>query len=45
MTHFGQFPATTISFNLAKGVSLGEAVTAINRAKADIGLPDSFVLA
>jgi multidrug efflux pump len=45
VTHFGQFPATTISFNLAKGVSLGEAVTAINRAKADIGLPDSFVLA
>jgi multidrug efflux pump len=45
ITHFGQFPATTISFNLAKGVSLGAAVTAIDKARAEIGLPDSFVVA
>ena len=45
VTHFGQFPATTISFNLAKNVSLGAAVTAIDKAKAEIGLPDSFVIA
>ena len=45
VTHFGQFPATTISFNLAKGVSLGAAVTAIDKARAEIGLPASFVVA
>ena len=45
VTHFAQFPATTISFNLAPGVSLGEGLAAIDRAKADIGLPDSFVVA
>ena len=31
ITHFGQLPATTISFNTAPGVSLGEAVDAIER--------------
>jgi multidrug efflux pump len=45
VTHFSQFPAATVSFNLAKGVSLGEGVAAVERAKAEIGLPDSFVLA
>ncbi|MCW2274408.1 multidrug efflux RND transporter permease subunit [Rhodoblastus acidophilus] len=45
VTHLAQFPATTISFNLAKGVSLGEAVEAVDRAAKDIGLPDSFLLA
>jgi multidrug efflux pump len=45
ITHFGQFPATTISFNLAKGASLGAAIDAIEQAKADIGLPKSFLLA
>jgi len=45
VTHLAQFPATTISFNLAKGVSLGEAVAAVDRAAKDIGLPDSFLLA
>ena len=43
ITHYGQFPANTISFNLAPGVSLGEAVTAIDRVRADINLPPSFV--
>jgi multidrug efflux pump len=45
VTHFGQFPATTVSFNLAKGVSLGEAVAAVDHARAEIGLPESFVVA
>ncbi|MDR3375676.1 MAG: efflux RND transporter permease subunit [Ancalomicrobiaceae bacterium] len=45
ITHFGQFPATTISFNLAKGVSLGEGVDAVTREVKTIGLPDSFVIA
>src|SRR6266851_4800996 len=39
VSHQGQFPATTLSFNLAPGVALGEAVTAINRAQQEIGLP------
>ncbi|HTI18157.1 MAG TPA: MdtB/MuxB family multidrug efflux RND transporter permease subunit [Trinickia sp.] len=42
VTHLGQFPATTFSFNLAPGMSLGAAVKAIQRAQADIGLPASF---
>ena len=40
--HLGQFPATTVSFNLAPGAALGEAVGAIDAAKREIGLPDSF---
>jgi multidrug efflux pump len=39
--HLGQFPATTISFNLAPGVALGPAVEAIKQAEQDIGLPAS----
>jgi multidrug efflux pump len=42
VNHVGQFPATTISFNLAPGASLGDAVKAIEQAKAEIGLPDSM---
>ena len=45
ITHLGQFPATTISFNLAAGGSLGAAVDAIKRAEKDIGLPAKFVTA
>ncbi len=45
VTHFGQFPATTISFNLTKGVSLGAAVEAVDREAKAIGLPNSFVIA
>ncbi|SDI13095.1 multidrug efflux pump [Pseudomonas benzenivorans] len=37
--HIGQFPAATLSFNLAAGVSLGEAVAAIERVQQEIGLP------
>ncbi|MGO8839873.1 MAG: MdtB/MuxB family multidrug efflux RND transporter permease subunit [Methyloceanibacter sp.] len=43
ITHLGQFPSSTISFNLAKGASLGEAVAAIKQAEADIELPPSMV--
>ncbi len=35
----GQFPAATISFNLGKGASLGEAVELIRQAEREIGLP------
>ncbi|MBO0755076.1 MAG: efflux RND transporter permease subunit, partial [Bradyrhizobiaceae bacterium] len=43
--HLGQFPATTISFNLAPGASLGEAVTAIKQAQQEMGLPGSIISA
>jgi len=39
INHLGQFPAATISFNLAPGTSLGPAVKAIRAAQAEIGLP------
>jgi len=45
ITHFGQFPATMVSFNLAPGVSLGAAVDAIRASEAEVGLPDSFIIA
>jgi multidrug efflux pump subunit AcrB len=41
INHEGQFPAVTLSFNLAPGSSLGEAVDAIQKAQKDIGLPDT----
>ena len=39
INHIGQFPAVTLSFNLADGVSLGEAVEIIESIEAEIGLP------
>jgi multidrug efflux pump len=42
INHQGQFPATTISFNLAPGASLGEAVRAIDQAKAELAVPPSI---
>jgi len=42
INHLGQFPATTVSFNLAPGASLGGAVKAIARAERDIDLPASI---
>jgi hydrophobe/amphiphile efflux-1 (HAE1) family protein len=39
VNHQGQFPAVTISFNLAEGVALGEAVTKIQEAVFHMGLP------
>jgi multidrug efflux pump len=41
VNHQGQFPVVTISFNLAAGASLGQAVRAIERARQEIGLPQS----
>ncbi len=42
VNHQGQFPSATISFNLARGASLGAAVDAINAAEQEIGLPASM---
>jgi multidrug efflux pump len=39
VNHLGQFPSATISFNLAPGHSLGDAVQAIRANEKDIGLP------
>ncbi len=39
VNHIGQFPAATISFNLAQGASLGAAVKAIEAAEKEIGMP------
>jgi len=39
LSHQGQFPSVTLSFNLAHRSSLGEAVAAIHQAEAEIGLP------
>ncbi len=41
LSHQGQFPSVTLSFNTANGVSLGEAVEAIHRANAELGTPAS----
>ena len=43
VNHLGQFPATTISFNLAPEQSLGAAVTAIRQAEQEIGMPISLI--
>ena len=42
VNHQGQFPAVTISFNLAPGVALGDAVKAIETATQQMGLPASI---
>jgi len=42
INHLAQFPATTVSFNLAPGVSLGAAVNAIEAAERNAGLPNSI---
>ncbi|HTR64248.1 MAG TPA: multidrug efflux RND transporter permease subunit [Terriglobales bacterium] len=41
ISHQGQFPEVTLSFNLAPGVSLGDATKAIDTAEKDIGMPAS----
>ncbi len=43
INHLAQVPAATISFNLAPSQSLGDAVTAIQNAEADMALPSSFL--
>ncbi|MFN2633230.1 MAG: multidrug efflux RND transporter permease subunit [Thermoanaerobaculia bacterium] len=42
VNHQGQFPSVTISFNLPAGVALGTAVTAVQRAEAEIRLPGTI---
>ncbi|MGC1959669.1 MAG: multidrug efflux RND transporter permease subunit [Pseudolabrys sp.] len=39
ISHQGQFPAITISFNLAQGIALGQATEAIDKAKAELNVP------
>ncbi len=43
INHLGQFPAAQISFNLARGASLGEAVTLIENTERAIALPPSVM--
>ncbi len=42
INHMGQFPTATISFNLAKGVSLSQAVDLIHNIEADMEMPQSI---
>jgi HAE1 family hydrophobic/amphiphilic exporter-1 len=42
VNHQGQFPSVTLSFNLATNSTIGDAVTAIRRATADLHLPPSI---
>ena len=42
INHQGQFPAVTLSFNLPAGVALSQAVAAIQRARAELGMPASM---
>jgi HAE1 family hydrophobic/amphiphilic exporter-1 len=42
ISHQGQFPATTISFNLAPGVALSQATDAVQRAQSELKLPTTI---
>jgi len=42
VSHQGQFPVVTVSFNLAPGVSLGQAVEAVDATARQLGLPPSI---
>ncbi|MBF0341122.1 MAG: efflux RND transporter permease subunit [Magnetococcales bacterium] len=42
ISHLGQLPAVTLSFDLAPGLSLGQAIEAINKARASMGMPDTI---
>jgi multidrug efflux pump len=42
INHIGQFPAVTISFNLAPGASLGDAVKAVHGVEQELGMPASI---
>ena len=42
ITHESQFPSVTLSFNLAPGASLGDAVDAVRTAERDLGLPSTI---
>ena len=43
VSHQGQFPAVTLTFNLQPGVALGQAIDAITDAARDIGMPSSVI--
>jgi multidrug efflux pump len=43
VSHLAQFPAVTLSFNLASGVALGDAVNAVKAIETRIGMPNSIV--
>ena len=43
ISHHAQFPAVTLSFNLAPGESLGDAVSAVKTIEKQIGMPSSIV--
>ena len=43
ISHQGQFPAVTITFNLVPGVALGQAVEAVNQASREIGMPAAVI--
>ena len=42
ITHQGQFPAITVSFNLAPSAALGEAITAVDKVQKDMHMPPSL---
>src|SRR5664280_2875420 len=42
VNHQGQFPVVTLSFNLAPNIALGDAVKAVDKVKADMGMPPSI---
>jgi hydrophobe/amphiphile efflux-1 (HAE1) family protein len=42
INHQGQFPSVTLSFNLPEGVTLDEATTAVDRAVAELHMPDTM---
>ncbi|MEO8938185.1 MAG: efflux RND transporter permease subunit, partial [Burkholderiaceae bacterium] len=44
INHIGQFPSATVSFNLAPGTSLGEAVKAVRAAMTELGAPASLAI-
>jgi multidrug efflux pump len=44
ITHVGQYPASTLNFDTAPGVALGDAVDAIRKAARDVGLPATITL-
>ena len=43
ISHQGQFPAATLSFNLQPGVALSQAVDAIDKARAELGAPATLI--
>ncbi|MDR3514530.1 MAG: efflux RND transporter permease subunit [Azospirillaceae bacterium] len=43
INHQSQFPAVTLSFNLAPGVALGDAVVAINKVTSDLKVPETIL--